>query len=238
MSLLRSIATCVLLFAALPSGAGDAARVPAADLIEAARAAVLSKAAAAGLMVRVDVAGRVQDLPLPAAASGPAQLMAGRWQEPWLRPRIGVPVVVEVGGRETTATVWLAVSAPAQGAVYQDGFARGVRAESLRYTTGEVDLARTHGMKTVAPTSMEQARLRRAVREGDPVLASDFEPMPIVSARQLVSLHTTKGAISLSIPGRALGDGDAGETISVLPSNATRPVRARVVSNGVVTLED
>lgn len=238
MNLRRSIATYVLLLAAFSSGAANDARVPAADLIEAARAAVLAKAAAAGLQVRVDVAGRVQDLSLPTGISSPLRLTAGQWQEPWLRPRIGVPVAVEVGGRESSVTVWLAVSVPAQGVVYLDGFARGVRAESLRYTTGEVDLARTHGMKTVAPTSMAETRLRRAVREGDPVLASDFEPMPMISARELVSLHTTKGAVSLSVPGRALGDGDAGETISVLPSNATRPVRARVVSTGVVTLED
>ena len=238
MNLHRSIATCVLLLAALPSVAADEARVPAADLIETARAAVLAKAAAAGLQVVVDVAGRVQDLPLPTGTSAPSRLTAGHWQEPWLRPRIGVPVAVEVGGRETSVTVWLAVSAPAQGAVYLDGFARGAPVESLRYTTGEVDLARTHGMKTVAPTSMPDTRLRRAVREGDPVLASDFEPTPMISARQLVSLQTTKGAVSLSVPGRALGDGDVGQTISVLPSNATRPVRARVVSTGVVTLED
>lgn len=238
MNPIRSIAVSALLLAAMPAGAADGVRVSAAELTETARAAVLAKASEAGVQVDVEVAGRVQDLQLRTDAPESPSVTAGRWQEPWLRPRIGVPVHAEAGGKRATATVWLAVSAPAQGEVYMEGFARGAPAETLRCQSGRVDLARSQGKKTVVPASMLGMRLRRAVRAGDPVLASDFEAVPTVSAQQTVSVQATRGAVSLSVPGRALGDGDAGQTISVLPSNATRPVRARVVSPGVVTLED
>lgn len=238
MNVSRSIVVSALLIAGMPSSAADGVRVPAADLVAVARTAVLAKASDAGLQVSVEVAGRVQDLQLQADASEPAQVTAGQWQEPWLRSRIGVPLQVNAGGRQASATVWLAVSAPVQGEVYTDGFVRGEPAVALRYQAGQVDLARTQGKKTVIPASMPGMRLRRAVRAGDPVLASDFEPVPMVSAQQTVNVQATRGAVNVSVPGRALGDGDAGQMISVLPSNATRPVRARIVSPGVVTLED
>lgn len=232
------IAGVALGLVVLPSGALCQVRVPAADLVDAARAAVLAKASASGLQVNVEVAGRVQDLQLQTSTSVPARITAGAWQEPWLRSRIGVPLQVDAGGDHAAVTVWLAVSAPVQGEVYLEGFARGVPAETLRHQAGQVDLARLQGARTVAPAAMGGMRLRRAVRAGDPVLASDFESVPMISAQQVVSVQVTKGAVSLSVPGRALGSGDAGQTIFVLPSNATRQVRARVVSPGVVTLED
>lgn len=238
MILSRHLAVILLLFASMTSGAANVVRVSAADLVEVARKAVLVKASDAGLEVNVDAVGRVEDIYLQFDTSESPRLTAGALQEPWLRSRIGVPVRAEVGGRHASATVWLTVSAPAQGDVYTDGFPRGELVGALRHRTSQVDLARLQGRKTVAIASMVGMRLRRAVHAGDPVLASDFEAVPMVTAQQMVNVQASRGAVRLLVPARALVDGDIGQTISVLPANATRPVRVRVVSPGVVTLED
>lgn len=223
--------------AALSGRAVAGGRVAAAELVESARAAVQAKAAEAGMRIELEVAGRVADVGYPEDAAVP-QVTALDWHEPWLRSRIGVPVEVRAGGRRTVVTVWFVASVPASGDVYADGFARGEQADRLSYRTGQVDLARLQGKRTAMPASLAGMRLRHAVRAGDPVMASDFEPIPMVSARQTVRVLVNRGAVSVSVAARALADGDAGRTIPVLPSGATRPVRARVISSEAVMLEN
>lgn len=236
MTLRRSfLLACYLV--ALPCGAVGGVRVPAAVLVETARAALLAKASDAGVQVELAVAGRVEDIEFhEGAATGPDVAVA-QWDGPWLRSRVGVPVRIRLADRQTTATVWFSVSAPVSGEIYADGFARGEPAGKLAYRTGIVDLARQQGQRTAVPAALAGMRLHRSVRVGDPVLASDFEPVPMVSARQTVRVLATSGAVRLSVPARALADGDAGQTIPVLPASATSPIRARVVSSEVVTLE-
>lgn len=235
---LHRLLVIALCFAALPCRAASGVHVPAADLVEAARAALLAKASDAGVRVDLEVAGRVEGFDFPMATAVAPDVAVARWDGPWLRSRVGVPVQVRVGDRQTTATVWFAVTAPSSGELYADGFRRGESAERLVYRTGPVDLARQEGLRTANPASLTGMRLRRTVRAGDPVLASDFEPTPLISARQTVRVLATRGAVRLSVPAQALADGDAGQTIPVLPTSATSPIRARVVSSEVVTLEN
>lgn len=237
MELLRSLALA-LCFAALPCDAASGLHVPALDLVEAARAALLAKASEAGVQVDLTVAGRVEGVDFPATTASVPEVAVIHWDGPWLRSRVGVPVQVRAGNRQITATVWFAVTAPASGELYADGFGRGEPAEKLIYRAGLVDLARQQGQRTAVPASLAGMRLRRAVREGDPVLASDFEPVPMISARQTVRVLATRGAVRLSVAAQALADGDAGQMIPVLPASATSPIRARVVSPEVVTIEN
>ena len=236
--LLRSLFLLACCLAALPCGAVGGVRVPAAMLVETARAALLAQASDAGVQVELTVAGRVEDIEFREDASTGPDVAVVQWDGPWLRPRVGVPVRVRLADRQTTATVWFVVSAPASGQIYVDGFARGESTGKIAYRTGMVDLARQQGQRTVAPDALAGMRLRHSVRAGDPVLASDFEPVPMISARQTVRVLATSGAVHLSVPARALADGDAGQTIPVLPVGATSPIRARVVSSEMVTLED
>lgn len=234
-----SICLLVSCLAAFPCAAGETVHVPAADVVAVARDALLARASAAGVRLDLRLAAQVGDIELPVAVPVTPQVTVGQWQGAWLRSRVGVPVQVKAGDRRTVAMVWFAVSAPAPGQVYADGFARGAAAETLSWRPAQVDLAKWQGAAvTVDPASLSGQRLRRAVRAGDAVLASDFEPVPAVSARQTVDVLATRGAVTLSVRGRALNDGDAGQLISVLPANATSPIRARVVSSGVVSLEN
>lgn len=237
MQLYRLLAFA-LCTAALPCGAVNAVHVPATALVDAARAALLGKASEADVRIDLAVAGRVRGLDFPGAIGIVPEVSVAHWDGPWLRSRVGVPVEVRVGGRKTTSTVWFAVTATARGELYANGFARGEPAEKLVYRTGSVDLARQQGERAADSASLTGMRLRRAVRAGDPVLASDFEPMPLISARQTVRVLVLRGAVRLSVPAQALADGDAGQTIPVLPASATSPIKARVVSSEEVTLEN
>lgn len=230
----------VLLLALLPLAAAapaeDRQRVPAGQLVAAARDALQAKAAAAHLDAKLASVGHVDDLLLqdPAAFELRADV-----QDAWLRPRIGVPVQVYVGDRRvSTVMAWFAVSVPMRACVYGAGYARGTPAAGVRTRTGEVDLARTHGAWMPSIADAAGLRLRRAVLAGDPVLPDDFEPVPDVRAQQSVRVDSSSGPIRISTSGRALSDGRIGQVIEVLPADATQPVRARVVSNQVVSIEN
>lgn len=234
---LRRFLPWLLLVLAMPSLAAEPARVSAAQLIAAGRDALAAKAAQAGVAAEFHAVGRVQELALPV--DGDATVSVGEWKGPWLRPRVGVPVQVRAGDRlRTTVTVWFAVSASMAGAVYASDYPRGASAAAVAHRAGRIDLARTNGQGAIDTAALPGQRLRRAVRAGDPVLASDFEKAPMVSAQQSVRIDVAQGSVHLTVAGRALVDGDQGETISVLPAHASQPVRARIVSSQVVTLEN
>ena len=230
----------VLLLALLPLAAAapaeDRQRVPAGQVIAAARDALQAKAAGAHLDVKLASVGRVDDLLLQDTA---AFELRPAVQEAWLRPRIGVPVQVYVGDRRlSTVMAWFAVSVPVRAATYGAGYPRGTPASALHTRTGDVDLARTRGVWLPSIRNPAGRRLRRAVLAGDPVLPDDFEPVPDVHAQQPVRVDARSGPIRISTTGRALSDGTIGQVIEVLPADATQPVRARVVPNQVVSIEN
>ncbi len=216
--------------------AEDRQRVPAEQLIAAARNALQAKATAAHLDVSLASVGRVDDLLLQDTAA--FELRPGV-QDAWLRPRIGVPVQVFVGDRKvSTVMAWFAVSVPVQAGIYSAGYARGTPASDVHTRTGSVDLARTHGTSMPSIQDAAGLRLRRAVLAGDAVLPEDFEAVPDVQAQQSVRVDSSSGPIRISTSGRVLSDGRIGQVIEVLPADATQPVRARVVSNQEVSIEN
>lgn len=216
--------------------AADAAD-PAERLVSAARAALLARAQAEGIDVLVAPVGRVQAPQMLANADTTVAVVD--WQSPWLRARVGVPVQVRAANAtQSTVIVWFSLSAPKDGLVYAQDAARGTPAGRLSTVMARYDLARSGASAVATSESIDAQRLRRNVRAGMPVLASDFEAIPAVLAQQPVRIAVAQGAVRLDVPGRALADGEPGQIISVLPAHATEPVRARVVSSQVVTLEN
>ncbi|MFT3806727.1 flagellar basal body P-ring formation chaperone FlgA [Arenimonas sp.] len=219
-----------------PAFAADAA-ASAERIVSVAREALLARAQAEGIDVLVEPVGRVQSV--SAAASEVAEVAVIDWQSPWLRSRVGVPVQVRAAsGISSTVVVWFALSAPKEGLVYAQDAARGASGAQTPTTMARYDLARSGEPALSSPEAIVVQRLRRSVRAGMPVLASDFEAIPTVQAQQPVRIAVAQGAVRLDVAGRALVDGETGQIISVLPSHATEPVRARVVSSQVVTLEN
>lgn len=225
-----------LIVLTVPSQAAEPTCVTAERLIATARSALVDLASKSGIAAQFESAGRVQDLCMPI--DGEPQLTADIQQAPWLRPRVGVPVHVRLGDRHTSAMVWFSVSALVPGEVYVSDFPRGTNGSAILHRPGTVDLARTKGEAMPEPATLPRLRLRHAIRAGDPMRAGDFEPTPTVSAQQYVRIEANRGAVRLSTRGRALTDGNVGQTISVLPARATRPVSARIVSPSVVTIEN
>ena len=230
----RIILIALLLFSGSRSFAADRQRVPATELVAAAQAALEAKARDAHLVAHFASVSHVTDLSLPIA--GVPDLSADV-QDAWLRTRIGVPVQVFVADhRMSSVTVWFSVTVPIQASIYSANYARGTRGSAVHATVGAVDLARTHGASMPSLDADAGQRLHRAVAMGDAVLPGDFETVPAVLAQQLVRIETISGAVRLSTTGRALADGNIGQTITVLPADASQPVRARVVSNQAVTI--
>lgn len=226
----------LLLLVCAPCWAADRQSVPAADLIAAAQAALEGKASEAHLAARFACVGHVNDLSVPVAGAFDVRAIV---PDTWLRARIGVPVQVFVADRKlSSVTVWFSVTAPIQARVYRADFARGTLGSDMHAQVGTVDLARTHGLSMPSVDAVAGQRLHRAVAAGEAVLPSDFETVPAVQAQQSVRIEAISGVVHLSTTGRALADGNIGQTITVLPANASQPVRARIVSNQAVTIEN
>jgi flagella basal body P-ring formation protein FlgA len=231
---------CLLLLLSLsvagPVPAATGLRVPADALVAVAADALAEAAQRDGVALEIEVASRPRDIPLDDARE--FELLPKLPRE-WLHARVGVPVAVRGDGRErVTALVWFALRAPAAAPVYAQAYPRGTAFAQLALVAGTVDLARTGRRAAVDREATAPQRLRRAVSAGQAALAADFEAMPAVLARQGVQVESVQGPVRIRIAGRALADGDVGETISVLPTGADRPVRARVLSPQVVSVEN
>lgn len=225
----------MLLFAG-SSVAADQQRVPVAQLIAAAQAALEAKAGDAHLVAHFASVGHVDDLSLSGTG---AFTIRATVEDPWLRARIGVPVQVSVDDKKVSSVVvWFAMTAPIQARVYSAPYTRGTPGRSVDTRIGAVDLARTRGVSVPALDATAGLRLDRAVQAGEAVLPSDFEQVPDVQAQQSVRIDAISGVVRLSTTGRVLADGKIGQIIAVLPAGATQSVRARVVSNQAVTIEN
>lgn len=94
------------------------------------------------------------------------------------------------------------------------------------------------GMVVEDVAMLSDFRMRRSVRAGEPVLLSDFEPMPDVAERQAVGIEVQRGAVRLTTVGIALADARIGEIVSVRPDASAQVVRARVIAKQKVILDE
>lgn len=214
----------------------DAAPTASPSLVEAARAALLKRARESGFDVVAEPVGRLASL----LEGGVQSVTASLPSQSWLRPRVPVTVTFAnpASGRPTTATLWFAVSAAAPGAVYAADYPKGTASSRVEGREGTVDLARTLGVRPVdLPIPVSAGRLRRPVRTGQPVLPSDWEPVPAVQAQQRIDVEAVAGVVHISTQGTALADGDLGDLIPVLADHAAQPVQGRVVSPEGVRIE-
>lgn len=236
MSLLHTLSFGLALLA--PAVLSTKAPTVGERAVEVARAAVTQRAQEHGIHVVIETVGRIPTLAGDGAGWGAinAEVPAERW----LRPRLPVRVTLSptTSGPATTVTVWFALSAPTTGTVYAKDFPRGTGAAQFDSRQGPIDLARTQGEPALDEAMPVTAgRLRHAVRAGEPVLASDWESVPVVQAQQRIGIEAVAGPVRLATQGVALADGDVGEVIAVLPDHAARPVQGRVVSHEVVRIE-
>lgn len=234
---MKFLLTLSLLLFSLPSLATDRVRVPAADIVSAANAWLQAKAKDEGITATFEQVGRINDVQLNGAVS-PA-IKVNPLKSGWLRQRIGVPVQIIVADKAVSSTmVWFSVSAPHAGLMYSNNQTKGIVIDRLGVRAGQIDLAKTKGKAIASLDGFTGMRLRHAVVAGQALQAEDFESIPLIQAQQAVQIETRNGSVRLSVAGRALNDANIGEMVQVLPTHAAHPVRARVISQQVVVIEN
>lgn len=229
--------TLALLFFALPTMAVERARVSAADIAAAASQWLESKAKEEGIPARFALVGHINDVQLNGDV--PSSIHVNALKSSWLRPRVGIPVQILVADKAvSTVTVWFSVTAADTGLVYAKNQTKAVLVDQLSVRSGPVDLARTKGKAITSLDAFVGMRLRKTVAENQALQADDFEIVPTIQAQQTVRIETQNGAVRLSSTARALADANIGEMVQVMPTHAAQPVRARVVSEQVVIIEN
>lgn len=222
--------------AALASAPSATFTMPSTDIQRDVEAAVTQRLRDAGSSARVCGVTGVRDQALPA---GRVTLDVGAIAGRWPRARAGVPVRLSVDGRVVrTLTAWVELGDVRRVPTYADRAAAKSPADALHLTAGDVDMICCDGATAPSADALAGMRLRRAVRAGEPVLLSDFEPMPDVVERQRVGIEVMRGPVRLTTTGTALVDGRIGQVIAVKPDASAHTVKARVTAKHMVALDE
>lgn len=96
------------------------------------------------------------------------------------------------------------------------------------------DPALNGGLADAAQVVGKETRV--TVYEGRPILASSVTAPTLVDRNQSVSVGYTRGGLSISTEGRALGRGGAGDVIRVLNIASRVTVSARINPDGTLTV--
>lgn len=88
------------------------------------------------------------------------------------------------------------------------------------------------------PEQVVNQAARRALRAGQTLRAADLMKPQIVSRDDAVTIIFKTKAVTLTLRGKAMGNGAEGETISVLNPQSKRIVQGTVTAPGVVTVNE
>lgn len=113
------------------------------------------------------------------------------------------------------------------------------RGEAIRDSDIVVERLPRADVQTDALTRAEQVvnqAARRALRSGQTLRAADLMKPQIVSRDDAVTIVFKTSAITLTLRGKAMGNGAEGENITVLNPQSKRLVQGTVTAPGVVTV--
>lgn len=210
-------------------------RVPATDIQEVVRTAMADRLAAQHSTAEVYVSGRIADQWLP---QGALEIAAGEVAGRLPRSRVGVPVNLSVNGQVVRSlTAWVEMREPRTVLTYAVPYVRHHAGESMQWQLASVDMTCCPGEVATSAEQVSSMRITRAVREGNPVMLSDFETVPEVQAQQRITIEVVRGAVRLQTAGVALRDGRIGDRVAVQPDHSRQPLRSRVVSTQTVVVE-
>ena len=103
-----------------------------------------------------------------------------------------------------------------------------------RGTVLTADLVVAEAGADVAPFLGKQ--LRRPAFAGRPIAAGDLAAPDAVARQSAVNVVFRRSGLTLSVPGRAMTSGAAGDTVTVLVEGKRRPMRATVTGPGEVEI--
>lgn len=87
------------------------------------------------------------------------------------------------------------------------------------------------------PREVIGKRTVRSLPAGEPVLSRDLEKVILVKSGQLVTIVAENPLLRLTVPGKAKGNGGAGEMIVVQNMTSNRDVMARVIDDKTVRVD-
>jgi flagella basal body P-ring formation protein FlgA len=138
--------------------------------------------------------------------------------------------------RFKTIPVWFKVEAYRRVLVAKAASPAGAAYDASFFAAELRDTAVLPGPALAPEDDTRGMRLKRALVPGDAVLRSDLEPMPFVVRSQDLTVKILTGAILIEAPGVALSDGRLGSTIRVQNPSSKEIYRAKIVDQGVVTV--
>jgi flagella basal body P-ring formation protein FlgA len=204
-------------------------------IVTAARASIEARLGAMADEASLEVTGRPAGpwAAMDARTVFRAVPVVGRFP----RERFTVDVaLVRAGVVVGKATVVFALRLPSQAWVYgHDGHTHD-DVDALALERRTVDAAGARSGFVTDPASLDGLRLKRSVRQGQPVSMADFERVPDVDNRQAVRLRASFGDIVLESAGTALRAGNRGDVVTVQIAGGTTPVKATVIERGVAEL--
>lgn len=233
--MIASLAIAISLLGATDRAAQS--RLVSAETIEqVAHEGLRSQLDAMGSHAGVTILGRTQDQ--HGLPDGEVAVEMGAIGGRLPRSRVGVPVRLLVDGRLVrTVTVWVGVEDKREVLTYAADHSARMRGGALALRPAIVDMACCAGEAVIAAEELQELRTVHAVKAGQPVMRSDFEAMPAVSARDRVDIEVANGSVRLTTAGVALHDGGLGERIQVRPDHASEAIQSRVVGRQKVRVE-
>jgi flagella basal body P-ring formation protein FlgA len=210
--------------------------VPGGEITAAVAQAMRAQLARTASPATLEVDGGVADQVLPA---GHAEVRVGAPAGTFPRAHAGVPVWLWVDARPVRPmTVWVTVHDERTVAVYAEPYSARTPVDRIRTEIRPVDWTCCAGATAAEPAHLQDARLRRAVQSGAPLLQADFEPLPAVEAQQPVRIDVARGAVHLSAGGVALADAGIGEDVLVRLDGAHQAIKGHVVAAHEVTINE
>lgn len=229
--LCRAWAVAMLCLTPALSASADALaptqRVDGARLVSAARASLVAMAAPGVTVEAGPSAGRA---PGPVIVPAGALELHARPDGAAWAPAMRVVVELRVDGHlARRVPVWLAVRALAEGPVAAHDLASGTRVSPADLRAGSIDLAAAQLARVDDAARLAGQRLKRSVRQGDPVTARAVEDPPEVERGVPVVVEFASGGISITSAGVALADARTGQPVALRLPRQSAPLVATVV---------
>lgn len=155
----------------------------------------------------------------------PANVLSLRLLREGLVPRLPVAAQLADGSERT---LWYRVQVYRDVLVWTRDADAGRRATAGHAKTERIDVVGWLQGTDRPVAELGNARLKRSVRAGMPVLQGDLLAANSVSHGDVVAYRVQSGPITLHGKGRALEDGQVGQVLRILPSHGNQPIQAIV----------
>lgn len=170
--------------------------------------------------------------------AGEYELRAGDLHGEWPRRRVGVPVQIWMSGQMVQSRmVWFSVHWWKEGMVYMQDAKSGDQAHPELIQSQRLDAIGSEVITSTDLAWMENMRLRRSVRAGQPVQKSDFGPIPIVARDDEVQMSVQVGLVRIVTKGLANQEGAVNDVIDVRTEGSPKIVKARITARNEVQVE-